>query len=128
MAWVKTFVSYLSAIYEELKLYRIDTIRKAYMTPQVAILEKYLNDKFDIELTRIEITDGTLLGPWIFLEYNPAEFYLDLNYSYVWNVEDEAAFVVNVPLSLEDDIPQIAAIVQKYKLPGKNFIIYKFND
>jgi hypothetical protein len=126
MAWVKTFISHLSTIYEELKLYRIDTIRMAYMTPQIAILEKYLNDKFDTNL--ITITDGILLGPWIFLEYDINEFYLDLEDSYVWNVEDEAAFVVNVPILLEEYIPEIIAIVHKYKLPGKSFIIYKFND
>ena len=75
--------------------------------------------------------DGELLGLWLFTAAEPSpagsEFYLDQADSYVWNDEDQASFVVGVPDSFDDEveIPQIAAIVSKFKLQGKNFIIEK---
>jgi hypothetical protein len=130
--WIKTFVCHISNVFDLLKLYRTEAIRQAYLTPQVTMLEKYLKDKFETE--DIEIVDGELLGPWLFTAAQPSpagsEFYLDQADSYVWNDEDQASFVVRVPDSFDDEveIAQIAAIVSKFKLPGKNFIINKISE
>lgn len=129
--WIKTFVCHISNVFDLLKLYRTEAIRQAYLTPQVAMLERYLNDKFTTE--DIEIVDGELLGPWLFttvLASTGSEFYLDQSDSYLWNDEDQASFVVRVPDSFDDEveIPQIVGIVNKFKLPGKNFIINKNSE
>lgn len=127
MAWVRIYVSYIFSIHQALKLQRTDTIRRAYLTPQVSILEKYLNDLFT-NPGRIYIEDGELLGPWLFYAENPNVFFLDQADSYVWGVNDQSSFIVYIPLdhNLDPFVQQVIAIVNKYKLPGKSFIIYKY--
>jgi hypothetical protein len=124
IAWVATFVSHLDAVFELLKLYHTDTIRKAYMTPQVNMLQEYINDWF--EVTTIEIVDGDELGPWVYPVYDSNQFYLDQADGYVFNPQDEFDFDVRVPNTFTTaQIQELAAIINKFKLPGKNFIITK---
>jgi hypothetical protein len=120
-AWLKVYLSYIDYLHEGLKEYRDQTLRIAHLTPQVKVLEKYLNDRFNV--SDIYITDGEDLGPWLFDEWNIYQFYLDE--SYIFSEAEIPSFVVVVPSSLEGVIQEIAAIVNKYKLPGKKFIIYK---
>jgi len=125
MAWIKVFVSYIHNIFISLRNnYRPDTIRLAYMTPQVNMIEEYLKDATGSDL--IEIIDGEILGPWLFTDHNDNEFYLDQATGYVFNPEDSYDFNIRVATGLSDEVTQyIAAIVNKFKLPGKNFIITK---
>ncbi len=128
IVWVKVFVSYLIKIKEDLLLFWSDTVRQVMITPQVLVLEKTLNDRFSS--TDIFISEGFTLGPYIFLNSETAdpEFYMDQADSWVYSLNDatDVDFVVNIPESLANEIPLIAAIVHKYKLPGKCFVIQKF--
>ena len=131
VAWVKVFLACLVKVKEDLYQYWDETITDASMTPQIIYLERLLNSMFDS--TEIFISnDYENLGPWIFLNTETAdpEFYMsddvetDVD-AYVYNNLDAVwvDFTVNIPEALHDNIPLIAAIVQKYKLPGKYFII-----
>lgn len=123
--WTRVFVSYISTMYEDLKVLRTKSVRIAFMTPQVCMVEKYLNDRFNIGL--IYITDGNALGPWIWQSDNPSIFYLDRTDSFVWG-HDSPSFIVNVPTDMDESwIPELVAIVSKFKLPGKSFIVYKYD-
>jgi hypothetical protein len=82
--------------------------------------------------TDIWIGEGYQLGPWIWpVGSTPAViFYLDQVDSYVWTDNDQASnvdFVVNIPGDLATEVQYMAALVNKYKLPGKNFVIQIFS-
>ncbi|HRY33388.1 MAG TPA: hypothetical protein P5531_10515 [Bacteroidales bacterium] len=129
IAWNKAFVSYLAMLLESLYQFWDLTLKEIKMTPQIICLEYLLNNRYGT--TEIYISDGTYLGPWIYPTDNEAEheeFYLDQSDSFIWNNQDEVVidFVVNVPEALQAETPIIGAIVQKYKLPGKHFIIQLF--
>lgn len=128
VGWVKVYLSYLVKIKEDLYKWWDETIDDASMTPQIIYLERYLN--FIFERTDIFIDEGYTLGPWIFLdtETPDPEFYMDQDDSFVFNLGDAVLvdFTVNIPAVIENNTSRIAAIVHKYKLPGKSFIIQIF--
>jgi len=126
IAWMKTAMSYLDMVYLALIEFREKTLKEAKMTPQVYYLEKYLNSRFGV--VAIHIVEGFELGPWIFYTI-PTGGDVDLfmvepdNYLYSNEVSISVDFVVEVPSALEQQCNLIAAMVQKFKLAGKSFII-----
>lgn len=128
--WLRVSVSYLEEMLVRLRVYWQETIDDAMMTPQIKYLEHFLNTKYDRDPADIFIDDGYQLGPWIWPVGSPADpiFYLDQADSYVYCGTDEidVDFVVNIPEVLTEDAPPIGAIVTKYKLPGKHFVIQTF--
>lgn len=131
LAWVRVSLSYLHMILDDLRQFREETLLDAKMTPQVIYLEHMLNARYGTG-TAIFISDGYFLGPWIFADTdtpNP-EFYMDdPDDSFVFADTDmvTVSFVVNIPRSLNGVTQQIAAMVQKYKLAGKYFIIQLYS-
>jgi hypothetical protein len=138
IAWVKVFLSYLVNIKEELYHYWDETILDASMTPQVMYLERMLNLIF--ERDDITITDQDRnLGPWVYRtgETPPLPLYMEFGHDPTIAGEDDwvysndnavwVDFTVNIPPVLMAETARIAAIVHKYKLPGKVFIIQKNN-
>jgi hypothetical protein len=125
---VKVFLSYLVKVKEDLYLYWDKTIDDASMTPQIIYLERYLN--FVFEQTTIFINEGYTLGPWIFLdtETPSPDFFMDEDDSFIFSFDDAILvdFTVNIPAVIEGQTSRIAAIVHKYKLPSKSFIIQIF--
>jgi hypothetical protein len=128
VAWLKVFVSYLAKIQEDLFQFWDRTRTEALMTPQIAYLEHILNNRYG--RTDIFIGDGYDLGPWIFKSSETAdpEFFLDQANSYVWNNNDGIIidFVVNIPEVILSETSYIAAVVNKFKLAGKTFVIQIF--
>lgn len=94
------------------------------ITPQICYLEKVLNDHFQTT-PRIEIIDGSIFLTMYFTEswQSEMEYFDDDNFmgdSFVGNDD----FVIMVPSGLtQDDLNYIIAVVNKYKLPSKTFII-----
>ncbi|MEI6899249.1 MAG: hypothetical protein WCL00_05185 [Bacteroidota bacterium] len=127
IAWLKVYVSWLELILHELDALWQSSRIEARMTPQILFLEHLLNNRYGRNPWDILIDDGYALGPWIYLEGETAtpQFYTDLSDSYLWSDSDgtEVDFVVEVPGVLEEEIAVIGATVQKYKLPGKYFVI-----
>jgi len=126
IAWIKVYLSYLNDILGRLRTFRLISLRDAKMTPQICYLEKYLDDRFNS--TEIRIVEGYLLGPWMFFAGAPAgdeDFYAvePDNYCYANNVTTTVDFVVQVPHELEAECNALAAMVQKFKMVGKSFII-----
>ena len=128
IAWTKVFVSYLAGLLEQLWQFWEATAKECKMTPQIIFLEHLLNERYG--RTDIFISDGSILGPWIFSENEPdiPPFYLDQPDSWIWGESDSVTvdFVVNIPEILRSQAQIIAAMVQKYKLAGKQFIIQVF--
>ena len=130
IAWLKVFVSYLQYILEDFYQFRDRSIKEAIMTPQIIMIEWLLNTRYGT--TKIKIIEGYSLGPWIYPRLVDVlhEFYLDQTNSFVYSNQDAVTvdFVVDVPESLSSETSTIAALVQKYKLPGKTFIIQLIED
>ena len=126
LAWLSVSISYLMMILEQLRELHTLSIKEAKMTPQIAYLEHYLNERYGTG-TAIFISDGFLIGPWIFsnTEIATPEFYMDLADSFVYSQSDQTSvdFIVNIPHDLTDFVQDIAATVEKFKLFGKYFII-----
>jgi hypothetical protein len=127
VAWVKVFVSYLVYVRDNLWSFWDKTWLDAAVTPQICYIEKALNLRFG--RTDIAIAEGYRLGPFIFTNSQdvPDEFFMDQADSFVYTVDETADcdFVVLIPGAIETDAPLIAAMVHRYKLPGKKFIIQK---
>ncbi|MCX6266549.1 MAG: hypothetical protein NTW16_04230 [Bacteroidetes bacterium] len=130
IAWVKVFLAYLAKIKDDLYQYWDETILDASMSPQILYLERLLNLRYD--RTDIYIGEGYSHGPWVFTIAQPGtpEFYMDQeddSWVYTYNDASGIDFVVHIPAFFSSvvDVPRIAAIVHKYKLPGKRFIIQK---
>jgi hypothetical protein len=126
-AWLAVTVSYILLVLESLRKFRGDSIKEVKMTPQIAFLEHYLNERYATG-TAIFISEGYTLGPWVWLSGVPAgetDFYMvePDNYCYPSTSETNIGFVVNVPHSLEDEVQHIVSLVYKFKLAGKSFII-----
>ena len=128
IAWTKVFVSYLARILEQLWQFWEATAKECKMTPQIMYLEHLLNDRYG--RTDIFISDGFELGPWIYThgEVPNPEFFMDQANSFLWSDMDGVTvdFVVNIPVAIESEVQVIAAMVQKYKLPGNVFVIQVF--
>lgn len=94
------------------------------ITPQVCYIEKVLNDYFQTT-PRIEIIDGSIFLSMFFTEswQSEMEYFDDNNFigDSLVGIDD---FVIMVPSILtQDDHDYITALVKKYKLPSKTFII-----
>lgn len=127
VAWVKVFVSYLVYIKENLWAFWDKTWLDAAITPQVKYMEQALNLHFNRD--DITIEDGERLGPFIYTQTEEPEtqFYMDEEDSWVYTADEagDCDFVVIIPSGLTTEAPLIAAMVHRYKLPGKKFIIQK---
>ncbi|MEI6899926.1 MAG: hypothetical protein WCL00_08610 [Bacteroidota bacterium] len=131
IAWLKVYVSWLELILHELDALWQSSRIEARMTPQILFLEHLLNTRYGRNPWDILIDDGYALGPWLFSidETASPQFYTNQADSYVWSDQDSTVvdFVVEVPGVLEDEVPVIGATVQKYKLPGKHFVVQIIN-
>lgn len=132
LAWLKVYVSYLEWILQELYQYWHVTRVEANMTPQIIFIERLLNDRYGRDPWDILIVEGYELGPWLFLNDEPAvpQIYVynertGVTDPFIWDITDpvEVDFVVKVPAELESEVPVIGATVQKYKLAGKRFVV-----
>lgn len=94
---------------------------------QVCYLRKALNDHFDITLRRIQIGDGaTHAQDYLYLEAESNPHYLS-SPLYLYTEEELEAnsydFRVILPTGLIYNEAKMRAIIEKYKLPSKRYII-----
>ena len=126
--WIKTILNAVATQFNNVKD-SFDVVLSLInydirITPQICYLEKVLNDHFQTT-PRIEIIDGSIFLTMYFTEswQSEMEYFDDNNFmgdSFVGNDD----FVIMVPSGLtQDDHNYITAIVNKYKLPSKTFII-----
>jgi hypothetical protein len=126
--WIKTILNAVATQFNVVKD-SFDVILSVInydirITPQICYLEKVLNDHFQTS-PHIKIIDGSIFLTMYFTEswQSEMEYFDDDNFmgdSFVGNDD----FVVMVPAGLtQDDHNYITAVVNKYKLPSKTFII-----
>lgn len=135
MAYLMALVGPLVYLYNKLLAFRDSIIYKLTITPQVAYLEKMLNDRYDNALRRIYIEDGestNAIPLYTKAELQPVILYTKgENQPISLYTKGEAGqftfdFVVWVPLGLTFDETEMTALVNTYKLVSKFFKIQTF--
>ncbi len=134
LAFIWALVKPLVSLHYTWTQYREDNIYKLHHNGQVCYLEKALNDRFDGDLRRIYIGDGTLYDTvYVYTEAeNQPEPILNTEeeadtlwvYTEGETADTGADFIVYVP----DEIMQsqnyaVRALIDYYKLGGKRYII-----
>ena len=141
IAWLKALVKPLIDLYTTFMAYRQSVIYLLSFTGQVIYLEKLLNDTYNNGTSGIIIVDGNTLDfPYLF---NKSEGVVDIylyNLSenedpfYLYNKSEfgtQIDFIVKVPallysqlqLNNNQGLNNMTALITKYKLAGKRFII-----
>ncbi len=120
----------IKVVYDSFKIFRAATIYQLNHNGQVFSLENVLNNRFDNTNRTIYITDGFTKDR--FYIYTRAEDKPQYLPKFVWNRADYADtgtdFIVWVPtavvISLED-MYEMRALINKYKLDPKRYKIYR---
>ncbi len=132
--WVYCLVEPIVILKEDFRKFRGKSIYKIVHNGQVMLLEKVLNDAFDIEDRRIYITDS-LINDSIYIYSIPEQkpVYLGTQYLYTFDAfeEIEFDFYIIMPLALKPvssfDLTnyenQIKGLVNYYKLASKRYKI-----
>jgi len=133
-AWLKALAAPVKYVYNLFMTNRANSLYLLGHNSQVCYIEATLNDTFDTSLRRIYITDGSAMAPvnlYLVTEADPVWLgkvseegttsYLDPVPLYT---ESETivriGFIVNVPASITFDMARMKALVDLYRLPGRN--------
>jgi hypothetical protein len=133
MAWIAIIITPAQYIYQDLLRFRKATLYSLSITPQVCMLQKLLNDKYDYSLRRIKIVDAFDYNPVYFFarpelkptilfnrsENNPVYFFTRGES----NTDLSNDFVVEVPKGLSFNLLEMTSLIQTYKLASKKFTI-----
>lgn len=132
-AWLKALTKPLVNLFGLFRSFRNDNLYFLSIGFHVVDLERLLNDKFDPGFRRIRVTDAPLSYEPIDIfradENKPEFVYRDSeNKPKPLFLDDETMFggidfVIQVPVSLSYDPDLIISTVNKYKTPGRGFII-----
>jgi hypothetical protein len=133
--WIKCLITPVRRLYDVFRSNRDTNLYTLAHNSQVVYLQAALNDAFDAESRGILIEDGFFADPLftylipeddpIFLGLvsesgttgytSPAVLYLDSETS-LFGV----GFVVKVPVAVTFDMDRMQALINKYRLPGRN--------
>ena len=140
----RKFIDFLSALIApvinlkfDFDIFRRQSIYKVVHNGQVGLLEKVLNDAFDVEQRRIYIIDSVDVDPlYIYTNPEARPVYIGTQYVYDNSSFNDADFdfLVIVPISLKPSAPlditnfenKMKALVNYYKLASKRYkIVYE---
>lgn len=137
MAWLRCIVKPLIRLGSELDIFRKSNIYRLLRGPQVVHIECVLNDRWDAEERRIYIVDGSAYEPLYI--YRDAEgkqapyIYLEAEGEQAPYIYTEAEinavgidFIIRIPVTIVFDMNELKALVDRYRLPGKVYIIETF--
>jgi hypothetical protein len=132
VALLETMVSPIDALYGLFRTNRDAGLYRLGITPQVCYLEKALNDRFDYSDRHIYITDGVYYDSlYLFTDGENLDEYIytdgenDALYLYTRGETgaESADFIVNVPVGLVFNVPEMKAVIDMYKLVGKSYVV-----
>lgn len=126
-AYLKALISPLVSLYDIWNLNRVENIKILQYNSQKCYLRGVLNDKFDPDQRRINISNtGNKSQDYIYTEAENLPVYLgtmwlETEFNYAGSTVD---FLVNVPQELINiKINEIAATIEFYVLAGKSYQI-----
>ena len=136
ISWLKAICAPTNTLHSAFETFVTESLYAQNFTGQVISLERLLNDQFDNTLRRIYITDGNREEVFIFntgagfAQNNETFFYNGSATGEKYTFSGDSALlhdvVVNVPTGLVYDSIKLNALVRKYKLAGKKYIIQTF--
>ena len=141
IAWLKCLVAPVKWLYNAFAANRSSNLYALAHNSQIVYLEDILNDTFDNFARGIYIIDGPFKDPlftylivesrpvWLGLESeigttaypDPEVLYTSLETSLLG-----IGFIVKVPMAVSFDLARMQAIINLYKLPGKNYTIVTY--
>lgn len=131
--WIKSLLKPVDYLKSQLLIFKNQTDIELSYTNQTINIERMLNDKFDPAERRIKVQHKANNNEYYFLssegqvydhyylisEGIQPQFYFRLGEN--TTLIDTYDFIVLIPSSLNDEIPQITANVNKIKLASKKF-------
>jgi len=126
LGFLWSFIKPLTTLHQLWQVMRLDNIYKLEHNAQVCYFRAALNDRFDPDLRRIYIDEGTTSNTTYI--YTPGEHrpkYIGTIYLYqALEVEGGADFFVYVPSEiLASQLYEIRALIDFYRLGGKRYLI-----
>ncbi|MES2701875.1 MAG: hypothetical protein V4649_04505 [Bacteroidota bacterium] len=133
LAWIKCLVRPVGELHNVFKADRTANLYQLAHNSQIVYLQAALNDLFDPAIRGIVIVDGAFEDPlfiylpaedeplWLGLTGesttypNPRALYTDTETTLLGN-----CFIVKVPVAVSFDMARMRAIIDKYRLAGKN--------
>jgi len=137
IAWLACLLAPVKILHADFRKFRDDKLRELSYNSQTMMFEKLLNDKFPNPANRIYIqnVNSVTVRNYIYnlsenerplyisnLSENPKEPYIQS----LIELNSDYDFIVFVPASLTFDLNQMNAIIRKYKLAGKRYVIKKY--
>lgn len=134
-AWIKCLVAPIKELYSLFKNNRDKNLYVLAHNSQVVYLEAALNDVFDPVSRSILIEDGIFADPlFVYLEPEDQPLFISLiseagatpypSPGVLYTASETSlfgvGFVVKVPLAIPFDIDRMQALINKYRLPGRN--------
>ena len=134
-AWLKCLVSPVKYLLNLFKSNRANNLYLLAHNSQLCFMQAALNDTFDKTGRGIYISDGTFHDPlFIYLVPEDKPLWLGLVseegsttypdpevlYTNVETVFLAASFIVNVPVAIAFDTDRMKALIDLYRLPGRN--------
>lgn len=137
LAGLYALVSPIVWLYNKFYNFLLDKLYELGKTSQVVHIEAVLNDRWDAGLRRIYIIDGSGIEPLVI--YREAEakqapyIYLEAEGEpapYIYRNEElnvvTIDFIIMIPVFIVFDMDELKALVDKYRLPGKVYIVQTF--
>ena len=145
IAWLKCLAAPVKWLYDLFKIYRTNNLYLLDHDGQVCYLEAALNDLFDPLSRGIFISDGVYVDPVfayldpelkpVYIDLvseigtsvipapDPVSLYLDVE---IYSGVSSYTFIVNVPIAVTFDMARLKALVDIYKLPGKQYNVVTY--
>ena len=137
LAGLNALVQPIAWLYDRFYKKLLGWVYELSHTSQVVYMEAALNDHFDPGLRRIYLVDGSGIAPVVIyreLEAKQAPYiYQEAEGEqapYIYTDEElntiTVDFIVMVPVTLSFDMDELIALVDKYRLRGKFYLIQTF--
>ncbi len=139
LSFIASLLKPIKVLHQDFLTYRVKINRELSYTSQTVMFNKLLNDRFNNGGTGIYIdnTDSVLPSYYDFYVVEGQEsdyiYYISETSEpfYDFSILDyngDYDFIVNVPASLVYDRKELVAVVRKYKLAGKRFIVKEYTN
>lgn len=135
VAYLDALVTPIDGLYSQFLLRREAHLYDLTISPQVCFMEKALNDRFDSSARRIYISPG-IHREQIYIFTDAENINTDIrsevenSNKYIYTISESgiggADFIINIPVNLRYGIPEIRALVDRYKLAGKTYYINRY--
>ncbi len=124
-AWVHALLSPIKSLHTAFLVWKNTEERNLKITPQVRVLKHWLNELFDVDERRFDITNYVNVSPVLIW----GQSYGNPVYLPVFLSSTDYGFKVTCPCELKGRNAEIVAFLEQFKLAGTTYkIVYKNPD